>query len=278
MQRKTGQKEPNQMDMTKRHPPIKVMPYTDLLNPIDRAKLIFPIFGGTSPEGATGSSGGTGSDDSGKAGNTGSSQSSQSSQSSASAGGDGSAQTDSQLADLLSQVADLNSKLADQATRIQGYEQKEQEETRKSQTREQNLENDLNTANQTIDQMNSVIQYLAIENAINGFKDGEWHSSRQVFAELRDGGYQYEVDVDLESGTATVRGIEDALKKIAKDSPWLVAKSKTQAPTQQTRNGTRASGSVPSASTQASGDAARREALIERFPAIGGSRSRVSSR
>lgn len=277
MQRKTGQKDSKQMIPSTRDIPINTMPYTALLNPLEKAKLAFPIFGGTSPEGGSGGkAGGDDSDKSGKAGTAGKAGTESSTTTSASGGGGGDA--DSQLADLLEQVATLNQTVQQQAQQIQGYTQKEEQAQRASQTREQNLENDLNSANQTIEQMDAVIQFLAVENAIQGYKDAEWHNPRQVFSELRDGNYDFEVSVDLEGGTASVNGIEKALAQIAKDSHWLVSNRKTEAPNgNQQQNATRSSGQPPGQSTQSGSAAERRAALIDKFPVIGGNRARVSS-
>lgn len=172
-----------------------------------------------------------------------------------------------QIAELLKQVSDLTSKVGNLTQENNTYKAKEQQAVRAQQTREQQLETDLNESQKIIAQMDAVIKHSAIINAIQGAKDFEFHSARQVMNELDM--ESFELDVDLESGTATVTGIETDLKRIAKEMPWLVSKDKAAAPdaTRQPRS-SRGSG-VPPAPANASGDkASKRAALIGKYPVI----------
>lgn len=174
------------------------------------------------------------------------------------------------VADLLKQVGELTKKVGTLSEENKGFKDKEEKATRASQTREQNLEKDLTDAQQTIEQMDAVIKHLALVNGIQGFKDAEWHSSRQVFAELKDD--EYEIDIDLEKGTATVTGIENALKRVAKDCPWLVSKDKTQNSNENQNSTTsrRPSGGPPANPGTGTDPASKRQNMIGRFSALAG--------
>lgn len=262
MQRRTGQKEPDMsLDFT-----VPTVDHGSLIfdksEPMPlalaKAKSVFPIFGGTSPTEPTQTATTTTTEPPKTAPKP--------------AGGDtpkaGEDQT-AQIADLLQQVGNLTTQIGTLQTENQGYKQKEEEATRATQTKEQNLQKDLDGANQTIAQMDAVIQHLAKVNAIQSFKDAQWHSARQVLAELRDD--EYEINVDLENGTAEVSGMDKALQRIAKECHWLVSKDLTQTQQTQTTQTTRQnSGNPPSNPSTAGSAADRRANMISRFSALGG--------
>lgn len=177
-----------------------------------------------------------------------------------------------EIAELLKNVADLTTKVTQLTTENNTYKSKEQTAERAKLGREQQLEADLTDAQKTIAQMDAVIRHTAVVNAIQGAKDIEFHSARHVMNELVSDAF--DVDVDLENGSATVSGIEGELKRIAKECPWLVSKDKTQRPAgEPTPRQPRGSGAPP-AGGGANGDKATKRAdLINKYPVIAHGRS-----
>lgn len=169
------------------------------------------------------------------------------------------------IADLLKQLNDATKTIKDLQSKTEVYEKEKAQTVRAQQTREEQLSQDLTEAQQTIAQMDAVIRHTAIVNAIQGMKDYQFHSARHVLNELDPN--SFDVDVDLQNGTATVSGIEAEIRRVAKEMPWLVAQEKN--------NGTNAKGSVPRSSgappANPNGDAAkvtRRAELMKKFPVI----------
>lgn len=168
---------------------------------------------------------------------------------------------------LLKQVSDLTGKIATLTKENEGFKTKETQAQRQQQTREQQLEADLQERDKVIAKMDAVIRHTAVINAIQGTKDVEWHSARHVMNELDPN--SFELDVDLENGTATVTGIESELKRVAKECHWLVSKDKTQTPSGGSqRPAARGSGTPPPAPNGANTKQTARAELINRFPVI----------
>jgi len=231
------------------------------------AKSVFPIFGGTAPEAPAASTTGSESPpDHAANGNE-----ATPSHSEPPSGGDSTPSPEGlspeQVGDLLKQVGDLTNKLSVLQQENNTFKAKEQQAERAKQTREQQLETDLTEAQQVIAKMDAVIKHTAIINAIQGAKDLEFHSARHVMNELDM--ESFELDVDLDSGTATVTGIENELKRIAKEMPWLVSKDKAASPdpTRQPRN-PRGSGTPPAPPGGSNDKQTKRAALINKYPVI----------
>lgn len=169
------------------------------------------------------------------------------------------------LGQLLSQVEKLTRDLKIANDKVVGFETKAAEETRKQQTREQQLEADLAQREATIQQMDGVIRSMAISNAILNNKDIQWHSLKQVTAELNP--EAFDISVDLEHGTATVTGVDNEVKRIAKDCPWLVAKNNATPPPANPRT-PRSSGIPPAPPASDASKQSSRTELMKRFPVI----------
>lgn len=172
------------------------------------------------------------------------------------------------LTQLLSQVDSLTKNLKTANDKVTAYEAKQQEEARKQQTKEQQLESDLAERDKTIQQMDAVIQNMAVNNAFLSQPDIQWNSVKQAMAELDSSAF--EVDIDLASGKATVSGIENEVKRIAKDFPWLIksAQNSTVTPPATPRQQPTRSGPAPSVPGTEAEKAAKRSDLMKRFPAI----------
>lgn len=170
------------------------------------------------------------------------------------------------IADLLKQLNDATKTIKDLQGKTQNYEKEKANAARAQQSREEQLESDLVEAQKIISNMDSVIRHTAIVNAIQGMKDYEFHSAKHVLNELDPN--SYDVDVDLENGTATVNGIESEIKRVAKEMPWLVAQTKSAGGMNSRNSGIRPSGAPPANPNGDSDKVARREALMKKFPVI----------
>jgi vancomycin resistance protein YoaR len=170
------------------------------------------------------------------------------------------------LATLLSQVQSLTAKLGEVSTERDSFKTKEEAARRAQQTKEEQLQVDLDKANASIERLHNIVRQKVVENAISNAKGFEWHSVKQVMAELNP--EAFEVDIDIENATGTVTGIESEIKRIAQQCPWLVSKDKSKPATDGQQQPRRPSG-TPVAPPQ--GEAAKlskREALIKKYPVI----------
>ncbi len=169
------------------------------------------------------------------------------------------------IADLLKQLNDATRTIKELQGKTENYEKERAQTVRAQQTREEQLAQDLTEAQQTIAQMDAVIRHTAIVNAIQGMKDYQFHSARHVLNELD--GNSFDVDVDLQNGTATVTGIESEIKRVAKEMPWLVAQERNN--NGSAKNPAPRSSGAPPANPNGDADkVSRRADLMKRFPVI----------
>lgn len=175
------------------------------------------------------------------------------------------------IADLLKQLNDATKTIKELQGKTETYEKERAQTIRAQQTREEQLAQDLNEAQQTIAQMDSVIRHTALINAIQGMKDYQFHSARHVLNELDPNAF--DIDVDLQNGTAIVTNIENEIKRVAKEMPWLVAQAKNES---GNKNSVPRSSGAPPANPNGDADkVARREALMKKFPVIAQGRTRI---
>lgn len=172
------------------------------------------------------------------------------------------------LTQLLSQVQALTTKLGEVTTERDGYKTKEESTRRAQQTKEEQLQTDLDKANLRNEKLFNILRQKVVENAIGAQSNYEWHSVKQVMAELN--AEAFEVDIDEEALTGTVKGIESEIKRIATQCPWLVSKDKSKPaggddgkPRPQ-----RPSGSPVAPPTSGDAKLSKREALIKKYPVI----------
>ena len=170
------------------------------------------------------------------------------------------------IADLLKQLNDATKTIKELQGKTEVYEKEKANAVRAQQTREQQLEQDLNEAQETIAKMDSVIRHTAIVNSIQGMKDYEFHSARHVLNELDPN--SFDIDVDLQNGTATVTGIEAEIRRVAKEMPWLVAQAKNNNNSSQKNSVPRSSGAPPANPNGDADKVARRSELMKKFPVI----------
>jgi hypothetical protein len=170
------------------------------------------------------------------------------------------------LSQLLSQVQALTTKLGEVSTERDGYKQKEESTRRAQQTKEEQLQTDLSKEQERNQKLFNILKTKIVENAIANAKGFEWHSVKQVMAELNPEAFEVDIDEDKLEGTVS-SGIDAEIKRIAQQCPWLVSKDKTKTPdnNQQPR---RPSGSPVAPPSGDSAKMAKREALIKKYPVI----------
>ena len=234
-----------------------------------------PFYGGTTPTG-TESSSTTDTGTSQEAGSTSGGQSG--TDTSQQAGGDSGSQQQmdpQQIADLLKQVSTLTSQNKQLLTENNTFKAQQQQKERENMGREQALETDLQNAMETIEKMDRALKNQAIMNAIGSFDEIQFHDPNFVLHELGQDILE-NMEVDLENGTVTVSGIENDLRRIAKEKSWAVKKvaQQEQQQTTQTREIKPKGSGAPPPPPGGSGDkASRRAALIDKFPVIGHGRA-----
>jgi len=229
---------------------------------IEAAKAALPIFGGTSPtETATET-------ETGEAATTDTKMTTES----------GSTEkpeisTDPQaVADLVKQVESLNSTVSQLKKVNEKFESEKKVKERESMGREEALSRDLEEAQQTIVKMDQALRNQAVVNAINSFKDIEFHDVKFAMSKLSSDIYD-QMEVDLANGTVTVSGIENDLRRIAKENEWAVKNKGSVVAnvngSEQRKTPTgRPSGGAPNGSGGDASKASARKALAARFPVI----------
>jgi hypothetical protein len=242
----------------------KMVSNTDKMNnTIAAAIAALPLFGGTSPdenESGTGGEAGAGAGTGASAPETGA--------------GTPNITTDPQaVADLVKQVETLTSTVGQLKKTNEKFETEKKNKERESLGREEALAKDLEESQQIVIKMDRALRNQAVVNAINGFKDIEFHDTKFALSKLSADIFD-QMEVDLENGTVTVTGIENDLRRIAKENEWAV-KSKGSVPPnvpggdQRRTPAGRPSGGAPAGGS--GGDASKattRKALAARFPVI----------
>ena len=171
------------------------------------------------------------------------------------------------LAQLLQQVTAKDQELNATKTKLQQYETEKQAADRAKLSEVEQLKTDIAQRDQVIEGMDRVIRHNAVTTALLQVPNTEWHSIKQVMAELDENAY--DIQVDLENGKATVTGIEQEAKRIAQNYPWLVKNNGT---TDSKPRTPRPSGAPPAGPSDAGTKQSRRNELMKKFPVIAGSR------
>ena len=246
---------------------------TESSDALRMALSAFPLYGGA-PEDSESSS--AQSTDSQSAASGSGDQSG--SDTSAQAGGDSAQQLDpQQIADLLKQVQTLSTQNKQLLTENNTFKSQQQETERKQLSREQALEKDLQDALATVEKLDAALKNQAVLNAINSFQDIQFHDPNFVMHELSADIFEG-MEVDLENGTVTVSGIENDLRRIAKEKSWAVKKVAQQDPVgggQQPPKPPRGSGAPPAPPGGDTSKQARRAALIDKYPVINHGRAAI---
>jgi hypothetical protein len=171
------------------------------------------------------------------------------------------------LTQLLSQVQALTTKLGEVTTERDGYKTKEENTRRAQQTKEEQIQTDLDNERVKNEKLFNILKNKIVENAIANAKGYEWHSIKQVMAELNSEAFEVDIDEDKLEGTVS-GGIDAEIKRIAQQCPWLVSKDKTKTPDDGNPRPRRPSGSPPAPPTSDQSKLSKREALIKKYPVI----------
>ena len=172
------------------------------------------------------------------------------------------------LSQLLSQVQALTTKLGEVTTDRDSLKTKQDQAARAQQTKEEQLQTDLDNERLKNEKMFNILKTKIVENAIAGQNNYEWHSVKQVMAELN--GDAFEVDIDVDKLEGNVKGIESEIKRVAQQCPWLVSKDKSKPPSGDGNPPPRGrpSGTAPAPPTGDAAKMSKREALIKKYPVI----------
>lgn len=247
---------------------------SDFDSALRMALSAFPLYGGA-PEDSESSSG-----ESTDSQSTASGSGDQSGNDTSTVPGGGSVQQDQmdpqQIADLLKQVQALTAQNKQLQTENGTFKSQQEKKQREEMGREQALEQDLQNALTTVEKLDRALKNQAILNAINGFQDVQFHDPQFVLHELSQDIFE-NMEVDLENATVTVSGIENDLRRIAKEKSWAVKKA-----AQQNDDGQnpypprpRGSGAPPPPSGSAGQRQSRRQALVDKYPVIAHGRAAI---
>lgn len=246
-----------------------------LVNSIEAARQALPFFGGTAPDAPAEK---TEESDS-------TSDSTTDASATKSAGGDGSTLTPEQIASIVAQNADLVKTTKDLTGKLDNYTKQEADAEKAKLGDIERRDREIAERDETIVNMDKVIRALAVENAIAQSKDLKFHSTKHVINELDP--TEYEIDVDLKTGTAVVSNLDKAMKRIAEANPWMVVDASKDNPggaNGATRTGNqnpggaparRGSGAPPSPGASRQSDATqRRSDLLKKFPVLAAGKPR----
>lgn len=175
------------------------------------------------------------------------------------------------LQQLLDQVSKATGDLA-KVTKDRDTLATEKDKAARAQlTKEENLQKDLENAQLQIESQHEVIVAMAKQNAfLTSSGDVQWNSIKQAMAELDENNFS--VEVDLESRTANVENMNNEVKRIAKDFPWLV-KSAANPDGNGTGSGRGpgrppGTGAPPAPQRTGQPNKQRRDAMMNRFPVL----------
>lgn len=243
------------------------------VNSIEAAKRALPFFGGTSAEPNADTTDTTNNDTTQST-----SSSATTSTDTGNTGGGDAALTPEAIAALVAKNLELEETAKTAAKKLEGYEKQETEAQKAKMTEIERAQTEIRERDETIVAMDRVVRSMAVENAIMNAKDMKFHSTKHVINELDP--TEYEIDVDLKNGTATVSNLDKALKRIATENPWMLVDPAKDNPGNATTTATRGnpnpggatrrgSGAPPSPGAARQSDATqRRSELMKKFPVI----------
>jgi hypothetical protein len=181
--------------------------------------------------------------------------------------------TPEQFQQLNTQVAELLSQNTELKKTVEGYTAKEEEQRKANLGREESLTEDLTNAQKTIDAQDQIIKSLALINAIQGNKEYQFHDPSDVIRRLDETSYEF--NVDLEDRTASVSGVENELKRIAKEADYLVVKPNGEINQEKPNPARRGTGNPPGPTPTNQSKSARRAELEAKWPVIGAGRAKL---
>ena len=178
------------------------------------------------------------------------------------------------LQQLLQQVSKTSADLANVSKERDTLAQEKDKAARAQLTKEENLQKDLEAAQAQVEVYHEVVinvsKQMEFLNAA-GAAGIQFNSLRQAMAELDDNNYK--IDVDVDNRQAVIDGIDNEVKRIAKENPWLVknaANNDDQNNGGQRRPGRPAGTGAPPTPPRGNqgGKQQRRDGLMNRFPVL----------
>lgn len=171
------------------------------------------------------------------------------------------------LQQLLTQVSTLTTQLTDAQTKVDAAETEKTAAARAKQTKEEQLQADVENRDILLAKATAIIQQKVLENALITHKDYQWHDPKDALRNVDMN--LVKITVDIEKGLAEIEGMDKEAKRIATEKPWML---KPGADTQQPVNGNqppvRATGAPPAPPTTDAAKIARRNELIGKHPVI----------
>ena len=177
--------------------------------------------------------------------------------------------TNKEINDLLDEKKLQNKKIDDLTKSVATLQKEQDKVNRSSLSKEENLQKDLDEANGTIEGLKKAIQNQALLNAVQSNDKLKFQSVPHVIREIDPNMISF--DLDLESRTATVTGVDAELKRISRDLPWMLKKEEEQQQQQQQQQqfGYRpGSGAPPAPGNNNNKKQTARAALMAKFPVI----------
>lgn len=169
------------------------------------------------------------------------------------------------------QIAKLIRENQDSKAQLSAFQQEKEEREaadlelqRANATKEENLERDNQALKEENEQLRTVNERNLLELAILKNAKYQWHNADDVSKMIDRSG----IKINVKSGE--VEGIEDALKSLAKEKPYMLKKDEQNGDngSSQGKPPGQASGGLPGSSRDASGKANKRKALEDRFPVL----------
>ena len=172
------------------------------------------------------------------------------------------------VAELVKQIDTLNTTVSDLQKKNETYETEKKTKERAGLGREEALTKDLEDRDQIIQKMDAALRNQAVINAINSFTDVQFHDPKFAMSKLSPEIFE-KMQVDLENGTVTVTGVENDLRRVAKEYEWAVKKAgATETAPPVVTPPARATGGAPRGGGGDSSTATTRKAHMARYPVI----------
>ena len=169
-----------------------------------------------------------------------------------------------QIAKLIRENQDSKAQLSAFQQEKEEREAADLERQRANATKEENLERDNQALKDENEQLRTVNERNLLELSILKNSKYQWHNADDVSKMIDRSG----IKINVKSGE--VEGIEDALKALAKEKPYMLKKDEQNGENggSQGKPPGQASGGLPGSSRDASGKANKRKTLEARFPVL----------
>lgn len=176
------------------------------------------------------------------------------------------------LTQLLSQVQSLTNQVTQLTTENTGFKEKQTQEERSKLAKEQQLEQDLANERLRTEKAINLLTQKTLENALLTHKEYQWHDSASALAKVDQNAIK--TTIDIEKGVATVEGLDNEIKRVARENSWMLSKGPADPPKagDQPNPAAPVAGrptGAPPASPSANADKAKqRTSMIDKYPVI----------